>query len=172
MGLKESTAEKHKQAEKMPYNQLMIEGKFGILQYAEYLKSQYAIFSTIEDNFELPHLTLARKGATLIDLEKTGFTDFTPDAKTQLYCDYLLGLTQDEINAHIYLHYLALMFGGQIIKTKVPSEGTMYDFGPDMMTAAGAIRAIQSDDWADEVNKGFDFMISIFGELHQIIIRQ
>jgi heme oxygenase len=171
MGLKEATAEKHKMAEKMPFNQLMIQGKFGVVQYAEYLKSQYAIFSTIEDNFELPHPSLVRKNATYSDLEKTGLSDFTPDVKTQEYCDYLLTLTQEEVDAHIYLHYLALMFGGQMIKTKVPSEGKMYDFGPDMMEAAGAIRAIQRDEWADEVNKGFDFMISIFGELHQIIVR-
>jgi hypothetical protein len=38
-----------------------------------------------------------------------------------------------------------------------------------MMECAGAIRAIQKDEWADEVNKGFDFMIEIFKELENVL---
>ena len=70
--------------------------------------------------------------------------------------------------AHVYLNYLAIMFGGQMMKTKVPSTGRMYDF-ENMMEAAGSIRAIQKDEWADEVNKGFDFMIEIFKELENVL---
>ena len=168
MGLKEATAEKHKMAERMPFNGKMFRGELGIPQYAEYLKSQYAIFSTIEDNFELPHSSLARKSATFSDLENTGVLEHTAGSKTLEYCEYLQSLSQDDINAHIYLHYLALMFGGQMMKSKVPSEGKMYDF-EDMTEAAGAIRAIQKDEWADEVNKGFDFMIEIFKELENVL---
>jgi hypothetical protein len=40
----------------------------------------------------------------------------------------------------------------------------MYDFD-NMMEAVGSIRAVQSDDWADEVNKGFQFIINILDEL-------
>jgi heme oxygenase len=37
-----------------------------------------------------------------------------------------------------------------------------------MMEAAGSIRAVQKDEWADEVNKAFDFMIEIFDELERL----
>jgi hypothetical protein len=43
----------------------------------------------------------------------------------------------------------------------------MYDF-EDMKGAAGSVREIQTDEWADEVNKGFDFMIEIFKELDNV----
>jgi len=56
------------------------------------------------------------------------------------------------------------MFGGQMMKAKTPGPGHMYDF-EDMKGAASSVRAIQKDEWADEVNKGFDFMIKIFKNL-------
>jgi hypothetical protein len=34
-----------------------------------------------------------------------------------------------------------------------------------MHEAVGAIRATQQDEWADEVNKGFQFIINILDEL-------
>ena len=178
MGLKEATSEKHRKAERMPFNTLMINGKLTAPQYGWYLQAQYTIFSAIEDNFELPHPALARKTAVKSEMESLGldgvdrntvpaavFYDYVEAANQ--YAEYLKGLEQEEVNAHIYLHYLALMFGGQMIKAKVPGNGAMYEFGPDMMAAAGAIRTIQSDEWADEVNLGFDKMIEIFKELYR-----
>jgi hypothetical protein len=37
-----------------------------------------------------------------------------------------------------------------------------------MQEAIGSIRAIQNDEWADEVNKGFEFIIKIADELQNI----
>lgn len=175
MGLKEATAQKHRKAEIMPFNVLMINGKLTPIQYEWYLQVQHTIFSAIEDNFELPHPSLARKAAVESEIKSLDVTvqsadnlnSKLPTVQSALnYAEYLKGLEQEEVNAHIYLHYLALMFGGQMIKAKVPGNGAMYEFGADMMSAAGAIRAIQSDDWADEVNLGFDNMITIFKELY------
>jgi heme oxygenase len=176
MGLKEATAEKHRKAERMAFNVLMINGKLTAPQYEWYLQAQYKIFEAIEDNFELPHPSLARKEAVKSEIDSVGMDavnggvpqSTTPIVQSALdYAEYLKGLEQEEVNAHIYLHYLALMFGGQMIKAKVPGNGAMYEFGEDMMVAAGAIRDIQSDDWADEVNLGFDKMIEIFKELYR-----
>jgi hypothetical protein len=43
----------------------------------------------------------------------------------------------------------------------------MYEFG-DMREAAGSIRTIQKDEWADEANKALDYNINILDELHRI----
>ena len=175
MGLKEATAEKHRKAERMPFNVLMINGKLTRPQYEWYLQAQYEIFSAIEDNFELPHPALARKAAVQSEIESLdvkvqsadNLNSNMPVVQSALdYAEYISGLEQEEAEAHMYLHYLALMFGGQMIKSKVPGNGAMYEFGADMMAAAAAIREIQQDDWADEVNKGFDYMIDIFKELY------
>ena len=176
MGLKEATAEKHKMAERMPFNVKMFKGELTKEQYTHYLKSQFAIFCVLEDNFQFPHEGLKRKSAVNEDLTELGY-DFNNlpegvaygcDKATQKYVDYLRGLSQEDAMAHVYLNYLAIMFGGQMMKTKVPSTGRMYDF-ENMMEAAGSVRSIQKDEWADEVNKGFDFMIEIFKELENVL---
>jgi len=52
-----------------------------------------------------------------------------------------------------------------MMKSKVPGSGKMYEFDGDMMELIGSIRAIQKDEWADEVNKGFQYIINILDEL-------
>ena len=172
MGLKEATAAKHKEAERMPFNGAMFKGKLNTHQYAKYLQSQLAIFTAIEENFELPHEGLKRVSAVNKDLISLGYLKYNlanVDEASLKYASYLRGLTQEQINAHIYLNYLAIMFGGQMMKANTPGDGNMYEF-ENMMECAGAVRAIQKDEWADEVNKGFDFMIEIFKELEKCLI--
>jgi hypothetical protein len=41
----------------------------------------------------------------------------------------------------------------------------MYQFEGDMMELIGSIRSIQKDEWATEVNKGFQYIINILDEL-------
>ena len=167
--LKEATHDKHKEAERMPFNVAMFKGELTDEQYAAYLLSQLEIFSTIEENFEMPHEGLRRKYAVMQDLKSLGIyqMEFSDNA-TLAYASYLKGLEQEKVNAHIYLNYLAIMFGGQMMKKQTPGAGNMYEF-EDMNESAACIRAIQKDEWADEVNKGFDFMIEIFKELEKCL---
>ena len=167
--LKEATHDKHKEAERMLFNVKMFKGELTKEQYAKYLLSQLEIFSAIEENFQMPHEGLKRKYAVIEDLKSLDFHQLEiVDNATLKYADYLRGLTQEEVNAHIYLNYLAIMFGGQMMKKMTPGEGNMYEF-EDMNESAAHIRAIQKDEWADEVNRGFDFMIEIFKELEKCL---
>ena len=164
MGLRESTSELHRKAEKMEFNQRMMNGELNIEEYSNYLLTQYFIFETIERLFTLPEPSLARSGRALDDLNELGQVLFQVSDKTQEYIDYLSTLDNDSIQPHIYLNYLALAFGGQMMKTKVHGSGRIYKFD-SMDAAVAAIRRIQNDEWADEVNKGFQFIINILDEL-------
>ena len=73
MGLKEATHDKHKEAERMLFNVKMFKGELTNEQYAKYLLSQLEIFSSIEENFQLPHEGLKRKYAVIEDLKSLGF---------------------------------------------------------------------------------------------------
>ena len=53
----------------------------------------------------------------------------------------------------------------------MPSKGRMYDF-ENMPEALQSVRELQKDEWADEVNKGFDFIIQNFDELEKTTIDQ
>jgi heme oxygenase len=164
MGLKEATAELHSKAEKMEFNQRMFRGELPVEQYVRYLQQQYSIFKIIEQSFTLPHPDLTRNVKIFEDLTELGTPVTFTMPSTLEYNNYLSTLSNDTILPHIYLNYLALAFGGQMMKSKIHGSGRMYDFD-NMMDAVGSIRAVQSDDWADEVNKGFQFIINILDEL-------
>lgn len=166
LSLKEATAEKHKIAEHMPFNVRMFIGVLTKQEYLLYLSQQLLIFSSIEEN-TLPHKNLYRKEAILQDINELKRQGYNVDHilnSTQLYVNHLNKLRDNNILPHVYLNYLAIIFGGQIIKKRVPSSGKMYDF-IDSQNILAAIRKIQKDEWAEEVNKGYDFVISILNEL-------
>jgi heme oxygenase len=167
MSLREATATLHSKAEKMEFNQRMFRGELSKSEYLEYLRQQSVIFTIIELMGTLPHPSLAREKSIFDDireLEKEVNSKTLHLDSTKEYGIYLQSLDKIKLNAHIYLNYLALAYGGQIMKTKVPGSGKMYDF-ENMMECVGSIRAIQKDEWADEVNKGFQYIINILDEL-------
>ena len=171
--LKEAIAEKHSLAEKMPFNQRMFKGELSNEEYVLYLAQQFAIFNKIE-RFSLPHPALNRSVAVLSDIKELlkasedESVEINPLESTLNYTNYLNTLSQEQLLPHVYLNYLALMFGGQMMKAKTPGSGKMYEFEGDMREIAGSIRAIQKDEWADEANKALDYNIAIFDELQRV----
>lgn len=171
--LKDAIAEKHSLAEKMPFNQRMFKGELSKEEYVLYLSQQLAIFDAIEV-YELPHPALKRAEnifadiKELLEIQNGESVDIKPLVATNEYRKYLNNLSQEELLPHVYLNYLALMFGGQMMKAKTPGSGKMYEFEGDMREIAGSIRAIQKDEWADEANKALDYNIAIFDELQRV----
>jgi heme oxygenase len=168
--LKDAIAEKHSLAEKMTFNQRMFNGELSDDEYTLYLCQQLAIFDAIEVH-ELPHPALDRAGRVFEDIKELmgrGEIQITPLVATNEYRKYLNTLTKEEQLPHVYLNYLALMFGGQMMKAKSPGSGRMYEFDGDMNEIVGSIRAIQKDEWADEANKALDYNINILDELQRV----
>jgi heme oxygenase len=165
MELKEATSELHSKAEKMEFNQRMFRGELSTDEYVKYLYQQISIFDAIESE-ELPHPSLARTDKVKEDILelKSTFNIMNILPITTAYSHYLSTLTKEERLPHVYLHYLALAYGGQMMKDQTPGSGKMYDF-ENIQEAIGAIRATQQDEWADEVNKGFEYIITILDEL-------
>ncbi len=164
--LKEATSIKHKQAERMPFNTRMFNGTLSKNEYLLYLNQLLQIFKTIE-NIGLPNVNLRRVENVQADIEELNSQGYFSDvilSSAKAYADYLGSLSYDQVLPHIYLNYMAIMFGGQMMKKAVPSTGRMYVFN-NVPESIQSIRNIQKDEWAEEVNKGFDFNISIFDEL-------
>jgi len=167
--LKEAIQQKHSQAEKMPFNQKMAKGELTNQEYLMYLYQLLPIFQTIEA-LPLPHPSLARSEAVFADINELMDIQGAYEGPlvilpaTKQYTTYLNTLTMPQLFPHVYLNYLAIMFGGQIMKERVPGSGKMYDF-ENMREAMGAVRQIQKDEWADEANKALDFNIAILAQL-------
>ena len=171
--LKEAIAEKHSLAEKMTFNQRMFRGELSKEEYILYLCQQLAIFQAIE-RFPLPHTKLVRCPKVfedikeLMELKDEQGVEIKPLDSTKEYQKYLHSLTQEELLPHVYLNYMAIMFGGQMMKKNVPGSGKMYEFDGDVREIAGTIRAVQKDEWADEANKALDYNINILDELQRV----
>ena len=168
--LKEATSEKHKKAETMPFNTRMFQGLLSKEDYLLYLIQQLEIFKAIE-SIGLPSPALERVTAVQQDIDELNTSESNHSIlnSTSDYTRYLSTLDYEGILPHVYLNYLAIMFGGQMMKKKVPSTGKMYDFG-NPKEGMQAIREVQQDEWADEVNKAFDYIINIFDELEQVTV--
>ena len=166
MNLREATAELHSKAEKMNFNQRMFAGKLSNDEYLNYLIQQSYIFQEIE-NRNLPHDSLKRLSKIQEDINELGGYKFPILKSTTDYFVYLGDLNQNELNAHIYLNYLAIMFGGQMMKSKVPGSGKMYEF-ENQMELIDSVRAFQKDEMGDEANKALDYNIAILDELQRV----
>jgi heme oxygenase len=165
MGLREETAEKHRIAEQKEFNQRMFRGELTKEEYVNYLTQQSLIFNQIEFGNNLPSDSLRRSEKITEDLKELKEQEnYIVLPSTIEYVNYISNLTEEQLLPHIYLNYLALAYGGQMMKSKVPGSGRMYDFD-NMMECVGSIRAVQKDEWSEEVNKGFDFLIEIFDGL-------
>lgn len=164
--LKEAVSTKHREAEQHIVNKHLMSGHVTEYEYHTYLWQQFLVFEAIE-KVSLPHASLNRLPAILADIHE--FRVYEPIMTTHAikYKEYLATLTHEKLLPHIYLNYLALIFGGQSIKSKVPGSGKMYEFD-NMKDIIISIRSIQQDEWADEVNTGFTYIIGIFDELQTI----
>jgi hypothetical protein len=126
------------------------------------------IFTTIENNFIIPY-DLQRKHNIIYDInELSDYDNFSYIIlePTKKYAHHLLLFNDDTIWPHIYLNYMAFIFGGQMIKKNIMGSGLVYEFN-NISTLIETIRSKQSDEWADEVNKGYDFLIDIYEELQR-----
>ena len=164
--LREATIHKHKEAEQMLFNIQMFKGELTEEQYLAHLNQQLAIYDAIESK-GLPSPTLSRVNEVQEDIDELvakGCTSKELTDSTKRYTTYLDTLDSEGILPHVYINYLGIMFGGQIMKKNVPSSGKMYNF-ENKKEAIQAVRDVQKDEWADEVNKAYDYIIDIFRDL-------
>lgn len=169
MTLRELTAEKHKQAERMLFTQKMVKGSITLKEYLHYLLQLSAIIQILEQKGIVPD-SLKRLQEVFDDIE-----ELLPEVDTSLpslqstkeYGIYLQALSPEESMAHVYVHYLALAYGGQILRPNLPGQGRIYQF-KDLQQGVGYIRSLQTNDWSEEANKGFEYTIQILGELERL----
>jgi heme oxygenase len=168
MSLKELTSEKHKFAEQHPFNVRLMRGEISVQEYVSYLHQQREIFKKLEEN-NLPHKEMNRLYPITTDI-----IELTPKRvlfvilnSTKNYISYLDTLSAEERLPHVYLNYMALLFGGQMFRKVLPGNGLLYQFD-NPQEIIQSIRNIQDDSWVDEVNLGFDYIIGIFDELQHL----
>lgn len=176
MSLRELTKDLHTAAEKTEFMKLTITGKLPKELYITYLWQMIPIYSTVEFGANSQGFFANLPG---IDRTKYIYQDFvelankdthyTWPTETLEYVRYLQDLLNDPdrkhlIKAHLYVHHLGTLNGGQYIAKLVPGSGSVYKF-ENVEHLKTAIKDELTDDLGDEARIAFEFTIKVLNAL-------
>jgi heme oxygenase len=171
MTLRESIQSKHSAAEAHTFTGLLLSGSMSRGEYASYLANQLHCYRALESALGAAGLLVGIEGVVRSSAIAQDLAEVLPAGveptihePSKLYAERVRGLTPHQLTAHLYVRHMGDMYGGQMIKSKVPSRGLMYEFESRSALVAG-VRAKLSDDLAEEANIAFDFILSLFDEL-------
>jgi heme oxygenase len=171
MSLKDQTKDLHEKAEKNPFAQRLLSGNISNNEYLCYLTNLILIYSTIE--------SIAQNNGLLKDIESIKRTQHIRNDQEELlttatctkilpstikYTEYLLTVKGHNILAHLYTRHFGDLYGGQIIKSKVPGSGTMYQFD-NRKELIDKTRMMLTDDLGPESRTAFIYAIQLFEDL-------
>ncbi len=171
--LKELTKEQHKSAERSEFVKVLISGNINPELYATYLWNQYVKYKELEN--------LADRYVLLTDLQgirrtKKIYSDFlelwnkpgvpVTFPSTIDYISHIRTISNKQnLLAHIYVHHMGDMSGGQIISKRVPGGCKMYHFTRNIDDLKNALRNKLTDELAEEAIISFKFAIKLFDDL-------
>lgn len=171
MSLREAIAKQHDAAEKHPLTAVMLAGNLTSSAYADLLANQLSVYSAIEvkakdfgislpgyERAEPMHQDLQE----MLDDMKLDSVPITRATEAQLA--HIEGLDRTGIVANIYAHHMADMYGGQILKDKLPGKCLRYDFN-NRSDLIASIRAMLTDDMAEEAKLAFGFTLQLFDDV-------
>ena len=173
--LKELTWENHSKAERTEHARKLLKGMTPE-EYHRYIYNQYVMYAVLESKAR-EHGVLkdiedvCRADAIRADMEEIE-SEFDIQRNGDLLCQVVADYTEyvlhmrdkDEFLAHIYVRHFGDMYGGQMIKKRNPGSGKMYEFN-DVEQLKTTVRAMLTDDMADEANICFQFAMQLFEEL-------
>lgn len=173
--IKQLTMQHHKAAERCEFVNILLSGKINPDLYATFLWNQYLKYTELEKLGDQYGMfkgieTVKRKDkiyADFLELWQYGDNPITLES-TADYIHHIRTLgNKQHIFAHIYVHHMGDLSGGQIIAKRVPGKGKMYHFQHDTTELKDQIRARTTDEMAEEAGVCFDFAIKTFVELLQ-----
>lgn len=185
MNLKELTWENHKNAERKQFAKILMSGDISPQLYFEYLTAQHQMYNILEillAESEFPKELHSVFRSDLIDkdmdeLIDLGVNPFETSSDnllqlrqsiTELAHDYeqhvvklFTSKNHNGLIAHMYVRHFGDMYGGSMIKAKVPGSGLMYEF-EDKEALKGKLRELLNDEMAEEANICFEYAIKLF----------
>jgi hypothetical protein len=162
--IKLATKELHDDLERLAFNQKMFRSEQTQAERADYLLNWYEIFSILD-----PHVPreIQRLPHVCYDLDRLRLPSSEASSMAHGYCAYLEAIC-DDLRPHIYINYLGLMYGGQIMARRYPHFPTeIYTFD-DLDSSRQYIReqiVEETDDFIIETKHAFRWHIAIAAEL-------
>ncbi len=171
MTLKEQTQDLHEIAENNKFAQLLLSGNISKKHYVKYLFNMSVIYDALERIAETNGVLkgiedIKRADAIRQDMLELAVNadDQTIAPSTHMYIQYLEQMDPKKSLAHVYVRHFGDLYGGQILKTKVPGSGKMYEF-TNRKELINSTRALLTDDLGSEARVGFEYAIALFEDL-------
>jgi heme oxygenase len=173
MRLKEATQAKHTEAENTEFAKLLISGNITKEEYAKYLYNVAHIYHHIEWNGDKIKAFEGMEGLKRVVPVGLDYNELHADIYPEImysaheYGEYMDKLVKEKpqlLMAHIYVRYLGDLYGGQMIKRKVPGSGKVYDF-ENAKELKETLRSRLSDELIDESIRAYEFTIKLYNEL-------
>ena len=174
--IKELTWEHHKAAERCGFVKILLSGSIDPKLYATFLWNQYIKYTELEKLADKYGLlkgieTVKRKDSIYADFLELWTLKHKPPtfSSTTDYIHHIRQLqNKQHIFAHIYVHHMGDLSGGQMIAKRVPGSCTMYDFDGDVNEIKNEIRSRCKDSMAQEAKMCFEFAIKQFNEMSKL----
>ena len=167
MDLREAVRENHQAAERTRWSQMMISGDMRIEQYAAMLYNMLPIYTELERTGLITKPEVLRANLVQSDLDALGGTQHGLTLSTVYYTRYLETLDDRARWAHIYVHYLGNMYGGQMIGRRLPGPHTHLIFD-DLRGCMAYVRENLKDVSQQEANTAFIWTMKVYDELYNL----
>jgi hypothetical protein len=166
--LKELTWEAHKTAEQTQIMKMLLKNTISDALYCDLVYTKYLIYSEIEQRHVFQTPCLRRAPAALDDWQTMKYSLPKCLPVLDAYLSHLRALSTHKLYSHVYVHYLAPLYGGQIIKKiiqhRFPTK--LYDFD-DVPAAIAEVRQPLTVDMAPEANLAFDVTTQYYIQLYE-----
>jgi heme oxygenase len=167
MDLREAVKDNHQAAERTRWSQMMISGDMRIEQYAAMLYNLHPIYTELERTGLIVKPEVLRAQLVQADLDALGGTKHGLTLSIVYYTRYLESLDDDARWAHIYVHYLGNMYGGQMIGRRLPGPHAHLLFD-DLKGCIAYVRGNLTNVSAAEANCAFEWTIKVYDELYNL----
>lgn len=164
--LKELTWCAHKRAEQTHIMCALLTDQISKELYCDLLYTKYEIYRTIEDRVTFNNVELYRAQATLNDWQTLKCSLPRCISSLDKYVSHVRSCDSEHIWGHVYVHYLAPLYGGQIIKKKIEHRlpVTLYEFA-DPQAAIAEVRSHLGIHLVREANLAFESVIEYYSDL-------
>jgi heme oxygenase len=164
--LKELTWDAHKRAEKTNIMRELLTDTISASLYCDLVYTKYLIYATIERRIKFENVSVNRAYAAFNDWQAMRHSLPKCSTCVDAYVDHLEAISETQLWAHVYVHYLAPLYGGQIIKKKIEHRlpVSLYEF-EDPVGAIAEIRSHLTPDLAAEANMAFESTITYYNNL-------
>jgi heme oxygenase len=174
MGLREDLKDIHTLAEQHVFAKTLVAGDISVQAYANYLYNLLPCYRIIERKAEAAGVLEGIEGIKRSDKIEADFDELRTTHNLSpvvvpasvRYQEYLHTLEdRDKILAHLYVRHFGDLFGGQIIKSKVPGSGQMYEFDDRSKLISAARAKLYDRTLAAEARLAFEAAIELFEDL-------